>query len=407
METPGIELNTRLKTFNGIPIYVVRGEENNSIPKTFMAGVYGLDTESDYRNNQLRLIQIYDGKIVYIFSAEYLLPNANCALTKFMTSKDRIKVGVDIDGDLNKLRNFIDKRWRECRKGNPEYNPYKLNANGFVDLQSIARSLGERAISLEKLADKYVENFQGNPTLLSTYLDPTDEDYIYAANDAVLSLEIYKPLLERRVTKRWQNRKDKEVLDEIEERKLFLEWIEPQLERTRSVDALINFAVNSYGRWHESFDNSEKAKRAKEYIESMDLETDSTSSSEEDENKQLIIQLNSCNVDVEYKNSILEKIKLKLKRKLNEEEVKLIKLFFQKDLYYDLLLREFQKSMKYSIKDRSWFVKQFSALCSTWKRRFETNIILRSRLADLFFDLAVFKGDIVIAGDDLYEMKTK
>lgn len=391
-----------LKTFNGIPIVIVTNGEDLIIPKSFSAGLYGLDTESDYRNNKLRLIQIYDGKTVYIFSAESLNPDPDCPLTKFMTSKDRIKIGVDIDGDLTKMRNFIDRKSRDLKKINPNFKGYKLNTNGFLDLQSIARTMGEKGISLEKLADKYVEEFQGNPTLLSTYLNPTVEDYIYAANDAVLSYEIYKPLIERRITRRWQTRKENEVIDETKEKQHFTNWIEPQLERTRNIESLINFAVNSY-KWNDSMDNETRIKKAREYINSMDLDSDSSSS--EELNKQISMQLTSLTVNNAYKDLILQKIKQRLTQKLHEEEVKIIKLIFAKDLYYDLLHKELIKNFKYRIKDRSWFVKTFSDNCSNWKRRFESNVILRQRLAELFFDVALFKDDIVCAGDDLYQLR--
>lgn len=394
-----------LKTFNDVPIFIVEGDDNLIIPKKFTAGLYGLDTESDYRNNKLRLIQIYDGKMVYIFFAENLKPDPECPLTKFMTSKDRIKVGVDIDGDLTKMRNYIDRASRDLKLHNPNFKGYKLNTNGFIDLQSIARTLGEKCISLEKLSDKYVENFQGNPTLLSTYLNPTDEDYIYAANDAVLSYEIYRPLIERRITKRWQRRKENEIIDEIKEKQLFIDWLEPQLERTKNFESLVNFAVNSYGKWNESMNHEERIQKAKDYIYSMNLDSDSSSS--EEPNKQLLMQLESCFVNNELEQSILQKIKPRLKQKIHEEEIKILKLFFEKDLYYDILFREFEKHITYAIKDKSWFVKIFSNNCSTWKRRFETNVILRQRLAELFFDVALFKRDIVFAGDDLFQLRAK
>jgi hypothetical protein len=266
-----------LKAYDGTPIHIVAGDEHDKIIKGFLAGTYGVDTESDCRTADLRVIQIYDGKIVYIFFADSLLPSINCPLTKFMASKDRIKIGVDIDGDISKMTRHLSrekgrqiKYHREDVKRVSNLRKYNPTMNGFIDVQSIARSIGDRGFSLDKLAHKYVEDFKGNNTVLGSYIDPTPEQYIYAANDAILSLKIYRPLIDRISTKRWieeQKLIDRVPFNKEDEKTLLFGWIVPLVSgiEPKRISVLVSQIVNSYKSW-QNYDRSFREAKAYQLI---------------------------------------------------------------------------------------------------------------------------------------------
>jgi len=261
-----------LKGYDGTPIHIVNADENEQIIKGFMAGMYGVDTESDYRTNELRIIQIYDGKMVYIFFDDALAPSIDCPLTKFMSSKDRIKIGVDIDGDIQKMQRHLFKEKTRLLK-NKHYDSrridnlkrYSPSMNGFIDLQSLARTFGDWGISLDKLANKYVDDFKSNETLLGSYIEPTNEQYIYAANDAIISLKIYIPLISRKPTQRWLEERakiDAAVFDKEEEKTLLFGWIVPLVSgpEPKRISVLVSQIVNSYKRWQNNDRNFREVK---------------------------------------------------------------------------------------------------------------------------------------------------
>src|SRR5579885_841261 len=264
-----VHIPKELKAYDGSPIIIVENLED----KRFPPGIYGMDTESDCNTTELRLIQIFDGHSVYIFSANALIPDTDCVLTKFMSSKDRIKVGVDIDGDINKIIKHLNKtKARTIKNGNDsnKLRKYKPVTNGFIDLQSIARTFGDLGLSLEKLAHKYVEDFVGNETKLGSYIRPTDDEYIYAANDAILSYRIYFPLINRVPTKRWLGERaalDKVPFDKEEEKTLLFAWIVPLVcgNEPRRISVLVNQIVNSYKRW-QNIDRNVREVRAYQYL---------------------------------------------------------------------------------------------------------------------------------------------
>jgi len=186
------DLLYNLTAYDGTPIVIVPPNYFNVVAASFKAGLYGLDTESDCTTGELRIIQVYTQVEVYIFPATVLDDLQDGLFIKFLRSKDRIKVGVDIDNDICVIRRHINRK--KNTNGKDQHLKNKFTVNGFIDIQSIARSVGEPMLSLDKLSAKYVEGFVGNASMLGTYNPPTDEQYIYAANDAILSLRIYHPL---------------------------------------------------------------------------------------------------------------------------------------------------------------------------------------------------------------------
>lgn len=200
VEKSPYDLTFHLTAYDGCPIIIVPPHYFDVIAGSFKAGLYGLDTESDCTTGELRIIQIYTQTEVYIFSAAVLDELQDNLFIKFLRSKDRIKVGVDIDNDVFVMRRHINKR---RVRGKDNHLKNKFAVNGIIDVQSIARSVGEPLLSLDKLAAKYVEGFSGNPQCLGTFNPPTNEQYIYAANDAVLSLKIYHPLRTKTPARHW------------------------------------------------------------------------------------------------------------------------------------------------------------------------------------------------------------
>lgn len=194
------DLKPAYVAYDGTPIVLVPLEYVKIVVATFGPGIYGVDTESDCNTRDLRLIQIFNGTTVYIFRADSLSLAVETGILKFMSSKDRVKVGVDLDGDCLAIRKHVRK-----------INPYSksngthkiLTISGCLDLQSIAKTMGEIGISLDKLADKYVVDYVEYKQQLGSYANPTPEQYIYAANDAILSLKIYFPLIQKRVSQNW------------------------------------------------------------------------------------------------------------------------------------------------------------------------------------------------------------
>jgi hypothetical protein len=203
------DLKSNLQAYDGTPIYIVPKIYYDLVAQSFTAGMYGLDTESDYDTGDLRILQIYTGTKVYIFPVDVLDRQLDNYFIKFLKSKDRIKVGVDIDGDAYRIKKYVQTR---RHMSHVEQNAkYKFTVNGTIDVQSVARSFNEQGFSLEKLAFKYVEDFQGNPSDFGDYLHPTPNQYIYAANDAILSLKIYFPLVHREPCFRWQQLREVET----------------------------------------------------------------------------------------------------------------------------------------------------------------------------------------------------
>lgn len=195
------DLTYYLLAYDSTPIIIVPEDYFNVVAASFTAGIYGLDTESDCQTMELRIIQIYTGREVYIFPAKVLDKLDDNHFIRFLKAKDRLKVGADIDTDCYRLRRHVNMR--KVHGSAEQKLKYKFTVNGAIDLQSIARSLGETIMGLEDLGSKYVEGFEGNPSNLGSYNPPTDEQYVYSANDAIVSLKIYEPLLKRRYTTKW------------------------------------------------------------------------------------------------------------------------------------------------------------------------------------------------------------
>lgn len=173
--------NQALQTFNGNRIVISSGYQRDVILSEMGKGIYGFDTESDCQTRELRLIQIFDGQTAYIFPATDL---HSSEFQRFLRAEDRIKVGVAIEGDVDKIQSF----YHEIMRIRPA-------CHGFVDIKNIAVSLGYLKPGLSALSEKFIPGFVKYKSMLGRYINPSREQYIYAANDAQCSYMVYKALV--------------------------------------------------------------------------------------------------------------------------------------------------------------------------------------------------------------------
>lgn len=269
------DITSSFEAYDSTPIFLVPKDYRDVVALSFKAGMYGVDTESDYTTGELRIIQVYNGESVYIFTADALNDPIDNGLIKFFKSKDRIKVGVDLDSDIYKIKRYVHSKMHFLPAENAA--KFKFTINGTIDLQSIARSLHETIFSLDKLSHKYVECFKGNPSDLGTYLNPTESQYIYAANDAILSLKIYQPLIDRKPCNRWLALNPPTLESQLEnnhkstEYEEFCYYILPLVigPKPRKLTSLVKYIVNSYKDWQTLYNPSFREEKAIEYLEKM------------------------------------------------------------------------------------------------------------------------------------------
>lgn len=191
------DLKPSFNAYDGTPIVIVPVDYSTVVASTFAPGIYGMDIQTDSNNNTVRLIEVFNGSMVYIFKAE-ALKFRDVGLRKFLSAKDRTKIGVDLDMDLYNIRTYINSL-----KDNTVKSESVPSINGTIDIQNIAMTLGEPAISLTKLGDKYVEDYVEQPKIFGDYVNPTPDEYICAANDVIIALKIYFPLIQRKISKNW------------------------------------------------------------------------------------------------------------------------------------------------------------------------------------------------------------
>ncbi|MEG1405334.1 MAG: 3'-5' exonuclease [Alistipes sp.] len=153
----------------------------------------GFDTETrpSFRVGvtfRVSLLQLSTPTICYLFRLHKI--HFDKAIIQLLESKQIIKIGADVAGDLRSLRQI-----RQFRDG------------GFVDLQSIASEWGIEEKSLRKLSaivlNKRVSKAQRLSNWEATTL--TDKQQIYAATDAWVCTRIYDDLQHTQKIKRKKN----------------------------------------------------------------------------------------------------------------------------------------------------------------------------------------------------------
>lgn len=184
-------------TYDGSPIFVVPEDLYTEVCATFTRGNYGLDTESDFKTQELRLIQISNGCATYVFRADALEVDSQIGLPKFLKAKDRIKIGVDIETDARRINKHYNE-WMQSQ-GSSLYRK-RFEVGGIIDLQNLARTFNTEnpGISLKLLVQKYLPEFKYKELRHDSYLNPSLEQFIYAANDAIAPLHIYSKMMSRR-----------------------------------------------------------------------------------------------------------------------------------------------------------------------------------------------------------------
>ena len=185
---------------------------NNLFNKLLTSGVTicGFDTESTHpmydknevTNKYVSIIQIciqqnHGGIILEGLQSEnddsvytcYIIPVKHLFVTykrfpkemlKFLKSKKIVKTGADITADQKKLLKFGD-----------------LALGGFIDLQDLARSMGNNNFSLNSLAQSYLKEGKLKSNLGNYDHELTLDQIRYSVHDAYLSLCIYLKMINK------------------------------------------------------------------------------------------------------------------------------------------------------------------------------------------------------------------
>jgi len=103
-------------------------------------------------------------------------------MRKFFQSKNIYKVGAGIREDVHRLKKFISEN-------------LKLEFDGFIDLQDIARSIGCNNYSLDSLAQSYLNTNKSKSKLGNYEGELTTDQVYYASHDSYLSLAIYLKMI--------------------------------------------------------------------------------------------------------------------------------------------------------------------------------------------------------------------
>ena len=104
------------------------------------------------------------------------------SMRKFFQSKNIYKVGAGIREDVHRLKKFI-------------FENLKLEFDGFIDLQDIARSIGCNNYSLDSLAQSYLNTNKSKSKLGNYEGELTTDQVYYASHDSYLSLAIYLKMI--------------------------------------------------------------------------------------------------------------------------------------------------------------------------------------------------------------------
>ncbi len=145
--------------------------------------VIGFDTETrpSFRvgvTYRVSLLQLSSPEVCYLFRLNKI--PLDKAIIQLLESKQVLKIGADVAGDLRSLRQI-----RHFRDG------------GFIDLQTIAPQWGIEEKSLRKLSAIVLGQRVSKAQRLSNWeaASLTDKQQTYAATDAWVCTRIYRTLL--------------------------------------------------------------------------------------------------------------------------------------------------------------------------------------------------------------------
>jgi len=393
-----LRFSSKMKAYDGTPIIILTAEQIPKAFQTFRAGSYGFDTESDYRTGDLRILQIYDNHNVYIVFVKHMKLESTCPIARFLASKNRVKVGVDIEGDQRKLVIHYSKLKKEYFRQNRRRSSFSLNMNGFLDLQSLARINREPRLSLNKLSDKYVEDFISNPSKLGSYINPNKEEYIYAANDAILSLKICDGLIKKTPCQRWLNLVRDENWDWDKQKDLIRDWIISHIkDYIKSIESLARIISNSYKPWQLLFDETKRFELGHKILKELAEDGTFTHYDGEASTIGVFVPISSESDS----DDIVTDVVIEFKDDEND--------YVMTDKEYNEVL-EFYLSVVQNpedVKKISSVINQLINSYGPWAKRFPSDRDTRTQLARDFINIMYIKGDATGIGSHQILLKTK
>ena len=173
-----------LSSFEGI-IHVIENPEDMGAALEYLSfqSILGFDTETRpaFKKGQIypvSLLQLSTSEEAFLFRINKIgLP---AGLVKILASPQIIKIGVAIRDDIKILQRIV---------------PFK--PGGFIELQDLVKDYGIENFSLKKLS-AIILGFRISKSARLTNWDApelTEQQLIYGATDAWVSVEIYKQLL--------------------------------------------------------------------------------------------------------------------------------------------------------------------------------------------------------------------
>lgn len=210
--------------------------------------ILGLDTETTTGKQGVSLLQFATEKECYLLQIGRVFAECNSlppVIARMLGNPEIIKVGVGLDHDAELLD-----------------NSYGLRLRSSLDIQAIARTMGEPCLSLNDLCTKYLPSYPGkNPLGHRGNWDEqlSNLQQLYAANDAYYSLLLYQVMVLR------QTPVKKETSDDGDDLDLFKIWVQTYTASSKyplAFDSLVNYTVNSYGPWRKKYLAPERKDKA-------------------------------------------------------------------------------------------------------------------------------------------------
>ncbi len=174
--------------FAGKVVMVDQDEDINTVAQKLQKENYvGFDTESRPSFTKgitypISLIQIATADVAYLFRSNN--NEFSGLLWNFLADKDILKIGIGLNGDMEKLKQFD-----------------RFYPGSFVDLSKLASDKGIIQVGARALTARYLNKRLVKTAQRTNWAVPhlTDKQKVYAATDAWICLKIY-PLLQNDAT---------------------------------------------------------------------------------------------------------------------------------------------------------------------------------------------------------------
>lgn len=205
----------------------------------YCPNIVGFDTETTIGINQNdcpSLVQIaLPNNKVYLFQlkkAKNLLMANPQKFGQVLTSRNIIKVGVDITGDARKIRGL------------------NIEMRGIIDIQDLATTMGESSLSMDALGAKYLPNYIVKQKVYGDYDSQLSGEKIdYAARDARLSLALYLKMICHSIPICLE-------LNPANTNSHFFLWVTNILQTAiadRTYKSIVNQALTQYSPWRNKY----------------------------------------------------------------------------------------------------------------------------------------------------------